>query len=396
MFANLPVPPEDRILGLMRQFREDPREHKIDLCVGVYANEKGETIILDTVKEAEQRLYDTQKTKTYVGIAGDPAFNQAMHQIVFGEDYPTDRIRAVQAPGGSGALRLISELIGRHKPDSRIWLSTPTWPNHAALLNVAGMPIGYYPYFDYDTKTVDFEAMKAALKTMGPQDVVVLHGCCHNPTGANLSNEQWDEVAQIAVDTGFFPFFDVAYQGFGDDLVTDAYSVRKFADTVEEMAVATSCSKNFGIYRDRVGCAFIMAKHSAEADVAFKQLQTVARSIYSMPPDHGAAVVSIIWNDPALRQRWYDELEAITARMLGLRKMLAEKLHMATGSGRFDFIADHRGMFSMLGITAEQVVELREKHAIYIVGDSRMNIAGLRTDLMDTLANALVDVTGKK
>lgn len=393
MFHNLPVPPEDKILGLMRQFREDPREHKIDLSVGVYANEKGETIILDVVKEAEKRLFDTQTTKTYVGIAGDPAFNRSMHEIVFGEDYPAERIRGVQAPGGSGSLRLIAELIGRNKPDSRIWLSTPTWPNHAALLNVAGMPVDYYPYFDYETKSVDFPAMKAALQKLGPQDVVVLHGCCHNPTGVNLTAEQWDELADVAVETGFFPLFDVAYQGFGDDLETDAYGVRKFAGSVEEMAVATSCSKNFGIYRERVGCAFAMGKNAEEADVAFRQLQTVARSIYSMPPDHGAAVVSIIWNDPELRQGWLNELETITRRMLSLRKLLADKLRAATGTHQFDFIAEHRGMFSLLGITPEQVIALREKHAIYLVGDSRMNIAGLREELMDTLVAALVDVT---
>ena len=394
MFNNLPVPAEDKIIGLMRLFREDPRSDKTDLSVGVYADQQGNTIILDVVKEAEKRLLATQTTKTYVGMAGDMSFNQAMLEIVFGTRL-NDRMRGVQTPGGSGALRVLAEMIGRNKPDSRIWLSTPTWPNHNALLNVAGMPINTYPYFDEDSKGVDFEAMKAALNGFGPQDVVVLHGCCHNPTGANLTDEQWDEVAEIAQRTGFFPLIDMAYQGFGDDLEQDAYGVRKLADSVEEMAVCVSCSKNFGIYRERVGATLIMAKDSAEADVAFKQLQTVARSIYSMPPDHGAAVVSLIWHDPELRQRWFDELNAITQRMLNLRKMLAEALRETTGSNQFDFLEVHRGMFSRLGITPEQVVALRDQYGIYLVGDSRMNIAGLQEHKVDMFAKAVADVIGQ-
>ncbi|MGB1011945.1 MAG: aromatic amino acid transaminase [Thiolinea sp.] len=392
MFANLPVPAEDKILGLMRRFREDPRDNKMDLSVGVYADEKGQTIILDVVKEAEKRLLAKQTTKTYVGLAGDPTFNRAMQEIVFGEGSSEQLIRGVQAPGGSGSLRLIAELLGRHRPDSHIWLSTPTWPNHQALLNTAEMPVSHYPYFDPETKSVDFAAMKATLSQLGPNDVVILHGCCHNPTGANLTKAQWDEVAQIAHDTGFFPFVDLAYQGFGDNLEEDAYGTRKLADTVAEMAVAVSCSKNFGIYRERVGCALIKAGNEQDADVTFKQLQSIGRSIYSMPPDHGAAVVSIIWHDPELRQRWFDELNAITARMLNLRQSLADNLRAKLGTDQFDFLAEHRGMFSLLGITAEQVEALREKHGIYIVGDGRMNIAGLQEERVEEFAAALADV----
>ncbi|MEZ5447485.1 MAG: aromatic amino acid transaminase [Thiolinea sp.] len=329
-----------------------------------------------------------------MSVAGDPVFNRSMLEIVFGNDYPKDRLYAMQTPGGSGALRVLAELIGRHRPDSHIWLSTPTWPNHNALLNVAGMPISTYPYFDYSSNSVDFPAMKARLAELGPKDVVVLHGCCHNPTGANLSPQQWDEVAELARERGFFPLVDMAYQGFGDDLDTDAYSVRKLMTTVDEMAVAVSCSKNFGIYRDRVGCAMLMGKNAGEAETAFRQLQTVARSIYSMPPDHGAAVVSIIWNDPELRQGWYDELKAITGRMLNLRQLLAAALRETTGSHRFDFLADHRGMFSLLGITEAEVLKLRERYGIYVVNDGRMNIAGLQEPRVEELARAIADVIG--
>lgn len=394
MFADLPVPAEDKILGIARQFRADPRENKMNLSVGVYANEKGETIILDTVKEAEKRLLEQQTTKTYVGLAGDVSFNQAMQEIVFGEDNANnDLIRGVQAPGGSGSLRLIAELIGRNRPQSRLWFSTPTWPNHEALVGVGDMAINYYPYFDEANNAVDFEGMKAALSQLGPDDVVILHGCCHNPTGVNLTQAQWDEVIAIAQQTGFFPFVDLAYQGFGDDLNTDAYSTRKLAASVDEMAVAASCSKNFGIYRERVGCALVKAKTADNADVAFKQLQKIGRGLYSMPPDHGAAVVSIIWNDPALRQQWFDELSAITDRILSLRKSLAEQLHTKLDHGRFDFLAEHRGMFSLSGISPEQVEQLREKHAIYMVGDGRMNIAGLQEERIGELADAIADVT---
>ena len=394
MFADLPVPAADKILGIARDFRADPRENKMNLSVGVYANEKGETIILDTVKEAEKRLLASQTTKTYVGLAGDMSFNQAMKEIVFGEDNAdNDLIRGVQAPGGSGSLRLIAELIGRNRPQSRLWFSTPTWPNHEALVGVGDMAINYYPYFDEANNAVDFEGMKAALSKLGPDDVVVLHGCCHNPTGVNLTLAQWDEIIEIAKSTGFFPFVDLAYQGFGDDLDTDAYSTRKLAASVEEMAVAASCSKNFGIYRDRVGCALVKAKTAENADVAYQQLQKIGRGLYSMPPDHGAAVVSIIWNDPELRQQWFDELRAITRRILTLRKSLADQLHAKVGNSRFDFLADHRGMFSLSGINPQQVELLRDKHAIYMVGDGRMNIAGLQEERISELADAMADVT---
>lgn len=393
MFEKLSHPKPDAILAQMAPFNVDPRPEKMNLGVGVYMNDKGETIILDSVKEAERRLLEAETTKTYVGLAGDVAYNDVMKKIVFGDAEPEGRVYGLQAPGGSGSLRVLAELMARMRPNARVWLSAPTWPNHYALLKTAEVEISEYPYFDADTCSVDFEAMSAKLRTLGPDDVVVLHGCCHNPTGANLSPEQWDEIAGIAAETGFLPFFDIAYQGFGDGLDEDAYGVRKFASTVKEMLVAVSCSKNFGIYRDRVGCAMVMGADEAMATLANENIQNIARGIYSMPPDHGAAVVRIIWEDPALRQQWMDELKAMCARMTSLRNQLAESFRQHGGGDRFDFVAVHRGMFSLLGLTPDQVARLRDEHAIYMIGDSRINIAGIQEQNIDRLVKAVIEVT---
>lgn len=394
MFETLTPPKPDAILAQMAPYKDDTRVDKMNLGIGVYMNDRGETIILGSVKTAEKRLLDEEKTKTYVGLAGDLGYNQAMKAIVFGEDaVSNDRINGIQAPGGSGALRVLAELMGRMRPNARVWLSDPTWPNHYALLKTGQVEIGEYPYFDPETCTVNFEAMSAKLRTLGPDDVVVLHGCCHNPTGANLTNAQWDEVAQIAAETGFLPFFDIAYQGFGDGLEADAYGVRKFADTVKEMLVAVSCSKNFGIYRDRVGCAFAMGADAKTTSVAYAHLQNIGRGIYSMPPDHGAAVVRIIWEDAELRQQWKNELDAMCERMLSLRTQLAEGFRKQSGDNRFDFIAEHRGMFSLLGLTPEQVERLKTEFGIYIIGDSRFNIAGMQEANVERFVQAVLAVS---
>ena len=393
MFETLPHPKPDAILAQMAPFKVDTRPDKMNLGVGVYMNDKGETIILDSVKEAERRLLEQETTKTYVGLAGDVAYNDAMKDIVFGDTAPEGRVYGLQCPGGSGSLRVLAELMARMRPNAKVWLSDPTWPNHYALLNTGNVEISEYPYFNPETCAVDFDAMAAKLRTLGPDDVVVLHGCCHNPTGANLSNEQWDEVAAIAVETGFLPFFDIAYQGFGDGLEEDAYGVRKFASTVKEMLVAVSCSKNFGIYRDRVGCALVMGADAEMATLANENIQNIARGMYSMPPDHGASVVRIIWQDPALRQQWMDELKTMCARMTSLRNLLAESFRKHGGGDRFDFIAVHRGMFSLLGLTPEQVNQLREDHAIYMIADSRVNIAGMQEQNIDRFVEAVLAVT---
>lgn len=392
MLETLKPAAPDKIIALIGMFRDDPRSEKLDLGVGVYKDAQGRTPIIAAVREAERRLHDTQETKSYLGMAGDPAFNVALGRLVFGEGADFSRIRGCQAPGGSGALRLVAELVRRARPGATIWLSDPTWPNHVPLLEAAGLATKAYPYFDAGTGEVTFDAMLAALRKAEPGDLVLLHGCCHNPTGADLETAQWQAVTDLVAERGLVPFVDLAYQGFGDGLAEDAAGLRLLASRVPEMLVAASCSKNFSVYRDRVGAAFILARSPAEADIAASQIASVARGIYSMPPDHGAAAVRIILEDPALRKEWQDELDAMRERMKRLREGLAEALRRHTNSDRFDFVTSHRGMFSRLGLSTEQVERLRTEHAVYMVGDSRINVAGLREDAFDRLAAAIAAV----
>ncbi|GLS31199.1 aromatic amino acid aminotransferase apoenzyme [Mesorhizobium albiziae] len=393
MFETLQPAQPDKILALIGMYREDPRPDKIDLGVGVYKDEHGKTVIMRAVREAEQRLYQTQSTKTYLGLAGDVAFNAAMVTLVFGANADTKRIRACQAPGGSGALRILGELLAKVRPGATVWLSDPTWPNHVPMMKAAGLVTRDYPYFDPATGAVRFDAMMETLGAAKAGDIVLLHGCCHNPTGANLDREQWSALADLLVARGLFPFVDIAYQGFGDGLDEDAEGLRILAAKAPEMAVAASCSKNFSVYRDRVGAAMLMGRNETEANVAVGQLQSVTRGMYSMPPDHGAAAVRIILEDDALRADWLAELETMRLRMVSLREGLAEALRRQSNSDRYDFVAHHRGMFSRLGISPEEVERLRVEHGIYIVGDSRINVAGLPGDRLDYLAKAIVAVT---
>lgn len=392
MLDHLQPAPADKILALIGLYRADPRADKVDLGVGVYKDSAGRTPVMRAVREAEKRLLQTQDTKTYLGLAGDTAFNSTMTALVFGPAADSSRIRAAQAPGGSGALRLAAELLKRARPDTKVWISNPTWPNHMPIMRGAGLETRDYPYFDPASGTVRFDEMMAALQKAEAGDTVLLHGCCHNPTGANLTPAQWESVADLVVEKGLMPFVDIAYQGFGEGLEADAVGVRAIAAKVPEMIVAASCSKNFAVYRDRVGAAILMAKDSAQADVAASQLLSVARTMYSMPPDHGAAVVRIVLEDPDLRADWENELEEMRQRMLDLRIRFAEALRRQSNSDRFDFVADHRGMFSRLGLTEAQVERLRAEHGIYMVGDSRINVAGLPENGLDDLAKAIVSV----
>jgi aromatic-amino-acid transaminase len=390
MFETLQTPPPDKILALSVAFRADPRADKIDLGVGVYKDEAGETVILRAVKEAERRLLAGQTTKTYVSPAGDEGFNAAMIDLVFGPDAPKERLRGVQAPGGSGAVRLLAELVARAERGATVWLPEPTWPNHQGILRQAGLAFRTYPYFDPQTRGVDFDGLRGALADAGPGDVVLLHGCCHNPTGADLTPDQWREIAALSVELEFTPFIDLAYQGFGDGLDADAQGVRILAAAVPEMLVAASCSKNFALYRERVGCAMILAATPEAADLTRENMKALARVNHSMPPDHGAAIVRMVLEDPALRADWMAELEAMRTRMQELRKALAEALRARTNSDAYDFIIRHRGMFSLLGATPEQVARLREEYGVYMIGDSRVNIAGLSRANVDRLTEALV------
>ena len=392
MFETLQPAPADKILALIGLYRNDPRPGKVDLGVGVYKDIDGRTPVMRAVREAEKRLLASQDTKTYLGLAGDTGFNAAMIKLAFGEKADHSRIRAAQAPGGSGALRLVAELLQRTRAGATVWLSDPTWPNHPPVMRAAGLKVRDYPYFDAASGTVRFDDMLAALKTAESGDVVMLHGCCHNPTGANLDAAQWAKVADVVLERGLLPFVDIAYQGFGDGLDADAAGLRLLAERAPEMVVASSCSKNFAVYRDRVGAAMILAKDGAQADVAMSQMLAAARALYSMPPDHGAAAVRMVLEDTDLKKDWETELEEMRLRMLRLRVAFAEALRRQSNSDRFDFVASHRGMFSRLGLTEPQVERLRTEHAVYMVGDSRINVAGLPEDGMDDLAKAIVSV----
>ncbi len=391
MFSALKPQPADKILALMGQFKADPREGKIDLGVGVYKDATGHTPIMRAVKAAEKQLWEAETTKTYTGLAGDPAFNVAMADLVLGGTVGAGRISSVATPGGTGAVRQAFELARMAAPQGRVLVSDPTWPNHLSILKHLGMEAVPYRYFDADTRAVDFAGMMADLAAAKAGDIVLLHGCCHNPTGANLTLPEWDEVAGLLEKTGAVPMIDIAYQGFGDGLDADAAGVRLIANRLPEVLIAASCSKNFGIYRERTG-ALIALSDPARQEVTQGTLAYLNRQNYSFPPDHGARLVTMILTDPALRAEWEAELEEVRLGMLTLREGLATELQRLSGSDRFGFLAQHRGMFSRLGATPEQVERLKTEHGIYMVGDSRLNIAGLNATTVPILATAVIDV----
>lgn len=387
-----PLPP-DAILGLIGAYQRDPNPDKIDLGAGVYRNSAGETPIIAAVRTAEERLLASERTKSYVAPPGDPAFIVGVTRELFGADHPVlaeERVGAVQSVGGCGALRLGAELINRLRPGTPTWVSTPTWPNHEPLLGDAGLKIHAYPYYDHDAHAVDGGAMLAALAALGRDEVVVLHGCCHNPCGADLTRQQWDAVADLALERGFTPFVDIAYHGLGDGLDEDAYGVRTLAERLPELLVAYSCSKNFGLYRERAGLICAVTSTADTSAAARSQLNSIARGIYSMPPAHGAAIVGHILSDDELTASWRSELADMRERLLGVRRLFADQ--MAQRGADFGFIADERGLFSFLGISPAQVERLRDDHSVYLVGSSRINVAGITEANVDRLADALAAV----
>lgn len=394
MFENFAPAPVDPILRLIGLYRDDPRDGKIDLGVGVFRDESGNTPIMQAARDAEERLHTMQTTKAYVGPAGDELFNTQMTKLVFGEAADTKRIRTIQTPGGCGALRMLSDMLYKVGSERIVWVSDPTWGNHYPIMQGSGFEVKAYPYLNQETKRANADAMLEKLATLGPKDIVILHGCCHNPTGAELKPEHWDEIAALAVKNGFFPYVDLAYQGFGDSLEADAYGARKLAETVESMVLAASCSKNFGLYRDRVGCAMMMGSTPELSALARGQILSSARCSYSMPPDHGAAIVSQILSDDALKSSWDAELTAMRGRLLSLRDKLAASLRDKSGSDQWDFIAKHRGMFSLLMLEKSQTDALINDHAVYAVAGGRINVAGLKDgDEIDRLSDALLTVT---
>ena len=389
MFENLQAPKPDAILALMQMYRDDPRDQKVDLGVGVYKNAAGVTPVMRAIKTAEERLWQVQESKSYVGLAGDPAFNDAMIRLVLGDAVARADVSSVATPGGTGAVRQAFELIKMTNPGARVFVSNPTWPNHLSILDYLGMQMVPYRYFDDETRGVDFDGMIADIKGAKPGDVVLLHGCCHNPTGANLTGPQWQVVIATLQETGATPMIDIAYQGFGDGVEEDAAGTRAVAAAMPECLIAASCSKNFGIYRERTGVLMLVAS-GGDKTVRQGTLAFLNRQNYSFPPDHGARLVTMILEDEGLRTDWMTELEEMRLGMLSLREQLAKELERRSGSNRFGFIAEHRGMFSRLGTTPELVQKMREDHGIYMVGDSRMNIAGLNEASVPVLAEAIV------
>ena len=399
MFDLLNPIPADPILNLGVECKADTNPNKVDLGAGVYKDESGNTPIMQAVLAAQAQWHEQEPTKTYVGPAGLEGFNQSMARLVLGSEHSVikqGRYASVQTPGGCGALSLAGHLIARCQNASgaevTVWVSTPTWANHIPLLAGCGLSIKEYPYYNHATHTLDFEAMKEGLSQVKAGDVVLLHGCCHNPSGADLNLEQWQVVTALLNEKGAVPFVDIAYQGLGDGLDEDAQGLRYMAEHSPEMIVAASCSKNFGLYRERVGSVMAITNNVAAAEVSRGQILNAARAIYSMPPNHGAALVDLILNNDALRTQWQSELQEMRERIFELRSQFVAKLQAAGAGSRFDYIQNEKGMFSFLGISPEQVAQLKAEKSIYMVNSSRINVAGLSNKNMDYLVASLMSV----
>ena len=394
MFETLQKATLDKIFVLMAEYAADPRTNKIDLGVGVYKDEKNNTPIMSAVRKAEQRILDTAKTKTYKGVVGNKEFSQAIVDLALAGTVDASRIRCVNGAGGTGALMILMHVLGRARPNGRIFISDPTWPNHIPLAENANLTIHYYPYFDAAKRSVDFEGMMKVVDGLTSDDILLLHGCCHNPTGANLTPAQWDQVVASLKRTGAFPLIDLAYLGFGDGIDEDAYGVRAIAKAVPELMIAFSASKNFGLYRERAGVSIAIAKDSATADIVSSQMQNIIRGTISQTPDHGAEVVRVILEDKELRAEWAAELKEMRERMKRLRVKLADAIRRKSNSKDFDFIAEHSGMFSLLGLPGDVVQKLKTEDAVYMINDSRINVAGIPEDRVDELADYLIRAAG--
>lgn len=393
-FGEVVRVPGDPILGLLDAYRADPNPAKLDLGVGVYKDALGLTPIPKAVKLAEQRLIDSEKTKSYIGGHGDPLFGEQLLQLVLGEGSPAlrdNRAGCTQTPGGTGALRLAGDFIARCLPGRRMWLSDPTWPIHETLFAAARLKIEHYPYVDAQNR-LDVPAMLAALERIPTGDVVLLHACCHNPTGYDLAQDDWRQVLEIVRARELLPLFDFAYQGFGDGLDEDAWAVRLFVEALPEVLITSSCSKNFGLYRERTGALIAVAADGESLIDVRSQFASVARNLWSTPPSHGAAVVATILANRELRQLWQQEVAAKRKRIAGLRKGLVDALAPHGLAERFAHIAQQRGMFSYTGLTAEQVLHLRREDSVYLVESGRANIAGLDSARLDQLAAAIARV----
>jgi aspartate aminotransferase len=392
LFQDLKQLSADSILGLMTQFRDDPSASKVDLGVGVYRDLTGNTPVLDCVRRAEQEVLAVQSTKSYVGPAGREEFNTAVEELVLGKTHAARRdrrARTVQAPGGCGALRLGAELIRAAAPAAAVHVSDPTWGNHTPLLGSSGLRLERYPYYDIAANGLRFAAMLEHLERAREGDVVLIHACCHNPSGADLDAGQWQTLVELLRRRRLVPFLDLAYQGFAVDLEADAAGPRLVAEQVPESLVAISYSKNLGLYRERVGALIVIGESESRANAMLSHVLQIARGIYSMPPDHGAAIAAHIFTNPALKEQWLLELAGMRTRITDMRGLLALELRKAAGDGSFDFIRTQRGMFSLLGVSPQVVERLRDKHHIYMTQDSRMNLAGIMPHNAANVAGAI-------
>ncbi|MFO7631105.1 MAG: amino acid aminotransferase [Caldilinea sp.] len=398
MFDSLVAAPPDPILGLTEAFKKDPNPNKVNLGVGVYKDAQGRTPVLASVKRAEERLLQVEQTKNYLPIDGHVEFDHATQVLLFGANHAVVREkRAVtaQAPGGTGALRVAADFIASTFDAKTVWLSDPTWPNHPNVFQAAGLKIATYPYFDKRGNSVDFDAMMAALGEIPVGDAVVLHGCCHNPTGVDLDRPQWEAVAEGVARRSLLPIVDFAYQGFADGLSDDAAGLEILARQCPEMLIASSYSKNFGLYSERVGALTLVAGAPESADIALSHIKRVIRANYSNPPAHGAGIVATVLNDAALREMWVDEVREMRERINTMRHLFVETLHEKGVAQDFSFIARQRGMFSFSGLTPDQVKALREQHAVYVVGSGRISVAGMTEGNMDYLCTSIAAVLSK-
>ena len=395
MFESLKLLPADPILGLSMAFAKDTNSAKVDLGVGVYKNNLGQTPIMAAIIEAEKLRIARESSKAYTAPAGYPGANEAVARLIYGDTHnavSANRVRTIQTPGGCGALRVAAELIQRAKPGASLWVSTPTWANHVPLLGNAGLALREYPYYDYQNHAINFTAMMETIRQIPRGDLVLLHACCHNPSGADLSRSEWDQLTDVFEANSLIPFIDMAYQGFGEGLDEDAYGLRLMANRLPEVIIATSFSKNFGLYRERAGSLSIVFATEAQADAGSSQLLNVTRGLYSMPPAHGAALIDIILHSAELTQMWKVELDEMRQRIAGLRKQLVQALNNLQQQRDFGFIAAERGMFSFLGLSAGQVQRLKNEYSIYMTDTSRISVAGLTTEKMDYVAKAIVSV----
>jgi len=395
MFQSIERRPPDPILGLSAAYKNDTNPKKVDLGVGVYKDEAGNCPVMKAVKTAENKLWQTEDSKSYIAQAGPELFIKHTAQLLLGAHSSAlrdNRVATVLAPGGSGSLRVAAEFVARNYPDTRIFVSDPTWNNHIPLLGSAGLKLELYPYYDYVSHQIKFDQMMSKLKNAGKGDLVLIHGCCHNPCGADLTHSMWEALADAALKQGFTPFIDLAYQGLGDGLDEDVYGLRLLAKTLPEVIVASSNSKNFGLYRERTGAVMVIADSATAAEAAASQVVGTAREMYSVPPAHGAALVAMILDDATLRNEWDAELTEMRDRINGLRATLENKLKAKSGNYDFSFIQKEKGMFSFLGLTPEQVKKLIGAYSIYLVGSSRINVAGLNAANIDYTVDSILAV----